>query len=114
MQTIIEKSKSRGWQAKTIWDLGGDFPRGEMELTISTYAYNGAIRTNASIGFARDGFVHHYLGQDFSRLILSRPIASRVTEKAITLQHNEALRDIEAIAERAKCHYGPVSFAVEA
>jgi hypothetical protein len=107
METRIEKSKHTGWKAKTVLELPGEYGRGKMELTISTYARNGAIVTGASVGFVQDGFVHHYLHQDFNRQVMASPCA-RVTEKAISTQHKQALGDLESIKAEAMTQYTPI------
>jgi hypothetical protein len=101
--TRIYKCKYNGWTAKDAMPMiiNGN----EYELSISTTkAYNGHLQTRVTVGRVEGNMVSHALMGDYSKLILSNQPA-KATEKAVTLFHNESMKQIDAIKQAILDYY---------
>jgi len=93
MKTYVDKSKSFGWRAKTVLDVGPS-PKEEnrrLEITISTQKQNGVVTTIASVGHAGDNMVMHAIFEDYHKRLEMHPDIKRVTEKKISETHQKML-----------------------
>ncbi len=93
-----------GWEAETIVPLGFFIEDKPAELRLTTMkGGNGAIRTIGAVQTHDDGFVTLRLYRDYHATVLSNH--GRATEKAVTSQHDVALRDLETIKSNALFHH---------
>ena len=101
MKTISYKGHN-GWRASTEIDLSNS-----QVLTISTIKTpGGALTTRAFVSKSEGGFLHHIIGKDYSRYVQSSN-PSRITEKAVLIQHNNVLEQdsIDAIKVNVEVYY---------
>jgi hypothetical protein len=88
MNTYISKDWSKNWVAKTTIDLDN------REVSITTRkTSNGLLNTFVSVGTREGMFVSHKMYQDFMKTYWSTN-PKRVTEKAVTTQHNDFLATV--------------------
>lgn len=105
--TTLTKGK-HGWKAEDLIDFNADE---YQKLCVSTYKYGNELITRASVSTHRaDGIVQHAFGLagggDYSERVIVT--TARCTEKAVAAQHAEAMKQLDAVLERARAHYAKV------
>jgi hypothetical protein len=100
METRVEKHRS-GWSAKTLLDLPlPDTDDGTPKLRLSTYKDGrGRLNTYAGIVWVSPGWERTRVFKDFHKLVLSE--AKTVTEKAVRIQHDAALKMADSLVAEA-------------
>lgn len=89
MNTVISNNRNNGYSVVSSIPLDN----GRL-LKISTRkADNGGIRSSATVGIVEDGFFTFKLFADYSKTIYKKD-CKRVTAKAITIAHDEALESL--------------------
>ena len=87
--TRIYKNYYNRWCGHTEIDLHVD----DRVLTISTSKSNGLLKTYATVGTREGAFISHTCYSDYRKTwVAMNP--KRVTEKAVTQQHNEVVIDM--------------------
>ena len=97
--TSIRKDIRNNWRAEDSIELGSNRVLQVTTVKVSS----GEIVTRASVHKRAGGFLSHMMFQDFSQCL--KTSQSRCTEKNVTAQHNEAMKQIDAIKEAVTAHY---------
>lgn len=100
MYTRHSHNARDGHRLETEIDLGA-----AQVLCIHTCkSLGGSLDTTATIHHVAGGFKRHTLHQDYkSRLLITRP--KRVTKKAVSDQHDDALAKLEEVKLAVELHY---------
>lgn len=106
METRIHKGTD-GFRATTDITVDGT----PFTLRISTRKINKQLATTASCHVRNGAMETHRVYQDFYARLLTDTV--RVTEKAVTTQHNEALAQLDRILEMAKGHYNATEYIAQ-
>lgn len=103
--TKIKKDIRDGWCAEDTIDLGVNTDDGAMQIHISTSKrYSGELASIASVRYAKgDGSFSFMVFQDYNKGIIRSK--TRVTEKAVALQHAQALEKLPAIKAEVATFY---------
>ncbi len=113
MDTItVTRNLRKELEAKNEIDLGIRGEKGERVLTISTYKSSRGLLSTASVSEHSDGCQMHVFGLagggDYRKTLTLSPNI-RATEKAVRLQHEQALALAPTVIEEAKAHYARAS-----
>jgi hypothetical protein len=109
-------STTRVWRSNTGWEARTEIELGHQLVLMVTTRRNvsrGTLRSNATVHHKSGSVLSHALYQDFSQELRDIPM-SRVTEGAVTSEHEFNLRDIEKTKVAALRVYGHVPQATQA
>ena len=92
MNTRIYKDNNKNWRAETNIDISND-----RVISITTSkTMTGSLNTNVSVSERVAGFLKHIRFVDYNK-IYNFSIPVRITEKVVSVQHNETLNIIDDI-----------------
>ena len=99
LSTRIYRDYRKNWRAKTSIDLEDN-----RVLQIETSKNdNGVLTTRASVHKRENGALVHALFADYSKFLAKEK--TRATDKAITMQHEKVLTQIDTILDDVTRHY---------
>ena len=98
MSTYIKKG-ANGWQAETCFPL----PENRELRFRTSKRYDGTLSTTASVSRIDGSFRVHEVYQDYMATIRVERV--RCTEKAVTAQHLDALKDKDIVMAEVKAKY---------
>ncbi len=103
MKAVAMKGRD-GWQAENRIPLEGDTINvGDRFVKLLTYKGDRGLVTRATVCTKTEfGYTHELFG-DYSKRVMQSN--TRATEKAVTVQHQAALNDLEFILADARSHY---------
>jgi hypothetical protein len=103
MKTYYSKGRD-GHRMETTKEL----PDGKtLKLSTSKRGNGGGVSTYATVGISSDNCFSFVVFQDFSKMILTEK--TRVTEKAVRTQHQQALDNLEALEADIADHYAELA-----